>query len=220
MTRKKVKRVIIANESKRNYVLRNRTEGLLKNASELSILSDSDIGIVIHKPGQNNTTLWPSPDEFIARLSHFFDFPEMERERKFVMHDKYLIKIVEEETQKLRNIRRRSDLREYGNLMKLIEGISIDELDLNQMNVLCSIAEEKVKELHKREEEFNEQDGIILSLDPLVPPVEIDQAIEAKVPVKTAETTHPTLIKNLRTDLWFIETMFDGQINLDFPGSK
>lgn len=214
MTRKKVKRVKIANESKRNSVLRNRTEGLLRKASELSILFDSYIGIVIPKPGQNNITLWPSPNDFRARLSKIFDFPEMERERKFVKHDKHLIKIVEEETQKLRNIGGRSDLREYGNLMNgLIEGKSIYELDLNQMNVLCSIAEEKVKELQKRKEEFNEQDVPILSLAPPVPSVEV---IESKVPVKIADTAASTLIENLRTDPWFIETMFDGQINRNF----
>ncbi|KAL2503266.1 MADS-box transcription factor PHERES 1 [Forsythia ovata] len=209
MTRRKVKRVKIDKVSRRNNVLRNRTDGLLKKASELSILSGADIGIVIHKPEQNNTTLWPSPDDFRARLHKFFDFPEMERERKMVVHDKYLVKRVEEETEKLRNIQRRNDSRECENVMnELIEGKNVYGLDLNQLNVLFSIAAEKVKELETREEELDEQDALILNLAPPILPFEmvaINQAIE---------------IEDLRTDQWFIETKFDGQINPDYPRTK
>ncbi|CAI9760556.1 unnamed protein product [Fraxinus pennsylvanica] len=221
MARKKVKRVKIAQESTRNNILKNRTEGLVKKASQLSILSGSDIGIVIHKPGQNNTTLWPSPDDFRARLNTFSEFSEMEREKKMVMHDKYLVKKVEEETEKLRNIQIRNDHREYETLMNgLIEGKSIDELDLNQINVFCSIAAEKLKELQTWEE-LNEKDGPISSLlAPPLPPVAIDQAIQAQVTGEIAETAHPTLIENLKTDAWFIETMFDNQINRDSPESQ
>ncbi|CAA2973512.1 Hypothetical predicted protein [Olea europaea subsp. europaea] len=140
----------------------------------------------------------------------------MEREKKMVMHDKYLVKKVEEESEKLRNIQIRNDRRAYETLMNgLIEGKkSIDELDLNQINVSCSIAAEKVKELQNREE-LNEKDGPISSLAPPLPPVAIDQAIQAQVTGEMAETAHPTLIENLKTDAWFIETMVESQINCD-----
>ncbi|CAA2979869.1 Hypothetical predicted protein [Olea europaea subsp. europaea] len=142
----------------------------------------------------------------------------MEREKKMVMHDKYLVKKVEEESEKLRNIQIRNDRRAYETLMNgLIEGKkSIDELDLNQINVFCSIAAEKVKELQTREE-LNKKDGHgpISSLAPPLPPVAIDQAIQTQVTGEIAETVHPTLIENLKTDAWFIETMFESQINCD-----
>ncbi|KAL2503235.1 agamous-like MADS-box protein AGL80 [Forsythia ovata] len=126
-----------------------------------------------------------------------------------VVHDKYLVKRVEEETEKLRNIQRRNDSRECENVMnELIEGKNVYVLDLNQLNVFFSIAAEKVKKLETREEELDEQDALILTLAPPILPFEmvvINQAIE---------------IEDLRTDQWFIETKFDGQINPDYPRTK
>ncbi|KAL8487335.1 hypothetical protein ACS0TY_023854 [Phlomoides rotata] len=52
----------------------------------MSVLCGVEMGIVIHRPGEDNAFLWPSPRAFGERIQKFLDFPEMERTRKMVIH--------------------------------------------------------------------------------------------------------------------------------------
>ncbi|KAL2503237.1 MADS-box transcription factor PHERES 1 [Forsythia ovata] len=216
MARMKMKRVKIANETKRKSVLRKRTDGLLKKTSDLATLCDVEIGVVIHTPKESNATLWPSPHDFEAKLKKLLDFPEIEREKKLVIHEKYMEKNVEDETENLRKFERKNDSREYKHLInELSEGKIINELDLNQLNVLCSIGPEELEELVRREEELNEQEVHHVPLAPTVEnSVEPDQTIVA---ASSSPRTLARQMDNLRTDPWFSEIMSGVQFDTGFP---
>ncbi|KZV21236.1 AGAMOUS-like 48 [Dorcoceras hygrometricum] len=80
----------ILDERQRNKVFKNRSEGLLKKLSELSILCGIDVAMVIHKRDEDNATLWPSPEMYRDKMQKFLNFSSIAREKKMVTHENYL----------------------------------------------------------------------------------------------------------------------------------
>ncbi|KZV35803.1 MADS-box transcription factor PHERES 2 [Dorcoceras hygrometricum] len=91
----------ILDERQRNKVFKNRSEGLLKKLSELSILCGIDAAMVIHKRDEDNATLWPSPEMYRDRMQKFLNFSSIAREKKMVTHEKYLDQRVLDESSKI-----------------------------------------------------------------------------------------------------------------------
>ncbi|KAI3447337.1 hypothetical protein Pfo_004002 [Paulownia fortunei] len=225
MTRKRIRHEQIPNESNRNATFEKRVDGLLKKANELSILCGVDIGIIVHKQGENNAILWPSPPIFMERLQNFLDCPDTERTRKMVTHEKYLEQIMSAETENLLKSKNRTQSKESRQLMnELIQGKIFDELDLYQLSGLNSVAEEMLKKLQKRNDELNngqEQVQLLPLLHP--PPPSFLSSGQQQMGVGEASTLDfgvigagtssqvPMSLENLRNDQWFIETMSQEQ---------
>ncbi|KAK4429057.1 Transcription factor CAULIFLOWER [Sesamum alatum] len=156
--------------SKRNVVFGRRANGLLKKANELSILCGIDIGIVIHKQGgENNAILWPSPEIFGQKLHKFLDFSNLKRAKKMVVHEKYLEKMINMDTEYLLKSTTRIELKEsQQSLNELQQGKDLNHLDLYQLNCLNSTIDGMLKNLHKRNNELNneQQQAQLLPLPP------------------------------------------------------
>ncbi|GFQ03058.1 mads-box transcription factor pheres 1 [Phtheirospermum japonicum] len=168
MTRKRIRHARIPNESKRNATFGRRTNGFLKKANEYSTLCGVDVGIIVHKQGENNTgenntLMWPSPEIFRERLQKFMDFPNTERTRKMVTHEKFLEQIIAAETDTLVKSKAKVQLKESEQLLnqltqgKHVGGKCVDEFDLHQLKCLSSFIAQMLEKLDKREVELNNE---------------------------------------------------------------
>ncbi|KAL2243046.1 agamous-like MADS-box protein AGL86 [Sesamum indicum] len=204
MARKKIKHEQVYHESKRNIVFRTRLDGFLKKANELSILCGVDIGIIIHKQGENNAIQWPSPQIFRERLHKFLDIPNLERTRKMVVHDRYLEDSVSYETKNVLKLRKKNELRQSEQLVnELFQGKSFDELDLHTLNGLQSYLVGMLDNLHQRDMELNDE------LQPSSCPAPMP-AHGGGMVMKTSSAI-PIFLENPRTDPWFVETVSQEQ---------
>ncbi|XP_073152796.1 agamous-like MADS-box protein AGL80 [Henckelia pumila] len=151
MPKKIIKHEKIPDEKQRKKVYKNRSEGLLKKVSELSILCGIDAAVVIHKRDENNATLWPSPELYMERMHKFLSFSSVERDRKMVTHDKFLDQRVVDESKNLFKAQKTNEILE-GELVtdELINGkISYEQLDLIHMNNMNSLADEMLESMDK-----------------------------------------------------------------------
>ncbi|KAK4432698.1 MADS-box transcription factor PHERES 1 [Sesamum alatum] len=113
MTKSRIKHEQIPNVTRRNVIFGRRANGLLKKANELSILCGVDIGIVIHKQGrENNAILSPSPEIFGQRLHKYLDFSNLERDKKMVLHEKYLEQMISKDTDYILKSMKRTEVKE------------------------------------------------------------------------------------------------------------
>ncbi|PIN08171.1 MADS box transcription factor [Handroanthus impetiginosus] len=158
MTRKRIKHEQVSDE-RRNATFEKRANGLLKNANDLSILCGVDIGIVVHRQGgPNNEILWPSPSIFRERLQRFMDFPQSERSRKMVTHDKYVEQTMNSEAQDVPKLEKKVVLKESHQLLnEVVQGKSIEELDMYQLNGLSSLVDEMLEMIEKKENQLNQE---------------------------------------------------------------
>ncbi|KAL0342510.1 UNVERIFIED_CONTAM: hypothetical protein Scaly_1913600 [Sesamum calycinum] len=204
MARKKIKHEQVYHESKRNIVFRTRLDGFLKKANELSILCGVEIGIIIHKQGENNAIQWPSPQIFRERLHKFLDVPNLERSRKMVVHDRYLEESVSYEMKNVLKIRKKNELRQSEQLVnELFQGKSFDELDLHTLNGLQSYLVGMLDNLHQRDMELNDELQPSSCLAPM-------EAHGGGTVIKTSSAI-PMFLENPRSDPWFVETVSQEQ---------
>lgn len=90
MARKKVKLAWIANNSIRHATLRKRRNGLLKKASELSILCGIKACAVIYDPEKPEPEVWPSRSEAMRILQDFKAMPECGQDVRRVDQEGFL----------------------------------------------------------------------------------------------------------------------------------
>ncbi|KAK4436991.1 hypothetical protein Salat_0033000 [Sesamum alatum] len=216
MARKKIKHEQLYHESKRNAVFRTRLDGFLKKANELSILCGVDIGIIIHKQGENNAIQWPSPQVFRERLHKFFNVSNLEMSRKMVVHDSYLEESVSYEMKNVLKLQKKNELRQSEQLVnELFQGKSFDELDLHTLNGLQSYIVGMLDDLHQRDRELNyEQLSSRFASSPIFKTTATSETPMAThgggLAIKTSSTI-PMSVENLRSDSWFSETMSQEQ---------
>ncbi|KAL0320302.1 UNVERIFIED_CONTAM: hypothetical protein Sradi_5291700 [Sesamum radiatum] len=171
MTRKRVKYEQISSERKRKVLCMKRVESLIKKANDLSILCGVNIGIVIHKPTENNAVLWPSPEVFGDRLQRFLDFSESEKAKKMVTHEKYLHQRVNDGIEEMSKSQYKKELKESQLVMTelSIQGKDFSAVDLVQLNCLQSFADQMLKKLKFKDDEVNEQEREMLITPPSPP---------------------------------------------------
>ncbi|KAK4386029.1 hypothetical protein Sango_2473500 [Sesamum angolense] len=141
-----------------------------KESNELSILCGVNIGIVIHKPSENNAILWPSPEVFGGRLQQFLDFSGFKRAKKMIDHEKYLHQRVNDAIEEMSKSQYKKELKESQLLMNelLIKDKDFSEVDLGQLGCLRSFAAQMLKKLRLKNDEHNDQERQMLT--PPVPP--------------------------------------------------
>lgn len=154
MTRKRARsQQISSDERKKNNIFTKRVESLSKKTNDLSILCGVDVGMVIHKPAENNAVLWPSPQIFSERMHKFLAFSESERAKKMVLHDEYLEERLNNEKEAVVKSRKEKQHIESHSLMNellITQAKTFHDVDLVQLNDLQSFTTEMLKKLQER----------------------------------------------------------------------
>lgn len=218
MTKKRIKHELIANKSKRNATYATRREGLLKKASELSILCGVEIGIVAHIRGvEDNAIVWPSPQIFMERMQRFLNIPEIDRDRRMVINERYMEQATNEEAQNSSKLKKIVETKESHLLMNELMARQImylNELHLSQLNGLNSLIDEKMREVEIRDMELN--GGPLSALAPPPPPPP-PPSFSSGTAVAEA-SSFPPVLENLRNDdqYWFVDPMSQEHDITDF----
>ncbi|XWS59365.1 hypothetical protein CRYUN_Cryun08bG0115200 [Craigia yunnanensis] len=157
MTRKKVRLAWIANDSARRASLKKRRLGLLKKVSELATLCGTEACLIIYSPDESEPLVWPSHAEVQRQLEEFQKMSELERLKKMTNQETYLRQRVTKSQEQQRKFQRRNKEVEMGHLMYQIDqGRGLDELNIVELHGLTWLVEEKMNEIRKRNEFFQE----------------------------------------------------------------
>ncbi|KAK6281767.1 hypothetical protein POUND7_015592 [Theobroma cacao] len=157
MTRKKVTLEWIANDNARRLSLKKRRLGLLKKMSELSTLCGVNACAIIYSPDEIEPTVWPSHDVVQQQLAQFQSLSELKRLKKMMNQETYIKEQVKKAREQLMKCEKRNKEMEMAQLMYQInQGKGLDELNLNELNGLSLFVEEKIKEISKRIEFFQQ----------------------------------------------------------------
>ncbi|XWS66574.1 hypothetical protein CRYUN_Cryun05aG0211300 [Craigia yunnanensis] len=157
MTRKKLKLAWIANKGARRASLKKRRLGLLKKVSELTTLCGVDACLIVYGPDENEPMVWPSYAEVHRQLGEFHKMPELERQKKMMNQETYLGERVTKAQEHLRKYQRRNKEVVVGHLKHQINhGKGLDELNHPELHGLIWFVEEKMKEIGKCNEFFQQ----------------------------------------------------------------
>nr|GLL49925.1 agamous-like MADS-box protein AGL92 [Ipomoea trifida] len=78
-------------ESQRKRRIEKRKETLFKQAKELCVLCEVEVGIAMFSPSEGGDPIvWPSLEEARKKLLEFWAVPEVERVKKMVTHERVL----------------------------------------------------------------------------------------------------------------------------------
>ncbi|XWS66575.1 hypothetical protein CRYUN_Cryun05aG0211400 [Craigia yunnanensis] len=157
MTRKRLKLAWIANKGARRTSLKKRRLGLLKKVSELTTLCGVDACLIVYSPDENEPMVWPSHAEVQRQLGEFHKMPVLERQKKMVNQETYLGERVTKAQEQMRKYQRRNREVEMGHLMHQInQDKGLDELSHTELHGLIWLVEEKMKEIGKCNEFFQQ----------------------------------------------------------------
>nr|GLL49931.1 agamous-like MADS-box protein AGL92 [Ipomoea trifida] len=118
-------------ESERKRRIEKRKETLFKQAKELSVLCDVEVGIAMFSPSEGGVPIvWPSLEDARKKLLEFWALPEVERARKMVTHERVLTDWVIQGQRRL------------------------EEMDARELLGLYTLANEKMQELEKRKQDL------------------------------------------------------------------
>ncbi|KDP29698.1 hypothetical protein JCGZ_18633 [Jatropha curcas] len=157
MTRKKVKLVWIVNDAARKASLKKRRTGLLKKVSELTTLCDVSAFAIIYSPDETEPMFWPSRPLVEQLLMRYQNIPEIERTKKMMNQESYLKERAVKVQEQLRKNQRKNLEIEMSYLMdKLHKGNGADDFESNELHVLIWLLGEKMKDLRKRVDYFQQ----------------------------------------------------------------
>ncbi|XP_007028008.2 PREDICTED: agamous-like MADS-box protein AGL28 [Theobroma cacao] len=157
MARKKVKLAWIVNDSARKASLKKRRLGLLKKVNELTTLCGVNACVIICSPDETEPVVWPSQDVVQQQLVRFQSMPELERQKKMMNQETYLREKVTKEQEQLTKCQRRNKEIQMTHFMHQInQGKGLNELNLSELLGLTWFVEEKIKEIRKRIEFFQQ----------------------------------------------------------------
>ncbi|XP_019155933.1 PREDICTED: agamous-like MADS-box protein AGL86 [Ipomoea nil] len=141
----------------KKHMIERRTGALFKKAKELSVLCGSEIGIVIVSPTmERSEIIWPAVEAATKMFLAFMEVPEDERVKRMVFHEEYMRGKVNEAIRKMRRVEEEVERKEMNVLMtEVIAGRkSLTEMDTRQLKGLYALADDKMAELAKREQDL------------------------------------------------------------------
>ncbi|CAA0843057.1 Unknown protein [Striga hermonthica] len=146
----------IADEAQRGATFNKKVGELLKEANELSTLCGVEMGIVVHKEGEDNAVTWPSRRIFNESLQKFLNFSEPERAERMTTHVDFLEQLVAAEARKMAEARERLQMRKAQQLLAQVTTGEkrMEELDFHQLQGLASFASEMLRKIGNRENEL------------------------------------------------------------------
>jgi hypothetical protein len=157
MTRKKVKLTWIVNDAARKASLKKRRVGLLKKVSELTILCGIEAFVIIYSPDEPEPAVWPSRPEVRQLLMRFQNMPDMERYKKMTNQESYLKeRMAKLNDQSRKHLKTNRELEMAGLMQQVYQDKGFDGLDQTQLRGLTWLVEEKMKEIRKRVEYFQQ----------------------------------------------------------------
>ncbi|XP_022743937.1 myocyte-specific enhancer factor 2B-like [Durio zibethinus] len=201
MTRKKVKLAWIVNDSARRACLKKRRLGLLKKVSELTTLCGVDACLIVYSPNVTEPM--------------FHKMPESERQKKMMNQETYLTDRVTKAQEQLTKYQRRNKGVEMNHLMNQIDqDKGLDELNLTELHGLTWLVEEKMKEMRKRIEFFQQVPFVTASPrahgDLSLPPSSPADDLTARIGGASGGLggdVRSTHAESLLWDQWFIDMM-------------
>ncbi|KAJ9184588.1 hypothetical protein P3X46_004300 [Hevea brasiliensis] len=172
MTRKKVKLVWIVNDAARKASLKKRRIGLLKKVSELTTLCGVSAFAIIYSPDEREPMLWPSRPVVQQLLMRYQTMPEIERCKKMMNQESYLKERIAKVQEQFRKHQRKNREIELACLMdRLHQGNGVDDFEVNELQGLIWLLEEKMKDIRKRVEYFQQVPPLPPGPFPLAPPL-------------------------------------------------
>ncbi|KAJ8752403.1 hypothetical protein K2173_004039 [Erythroxylum novogranatense] len=160
MTRKKVRLAYITNDSARKATFKKRKKGLMKKVSELSTLCDVDACAIIYSPYESQPEVWPSTVGVQRVLSRFKQMPEMEQSKKMVNQESFLRHRIAKANEQLKKQRKDNREKEVTQIMyQSLIGNRLQHLNLMDLNDLGWLIDQNLKEIHKRIEKLNDEEG-------------------------------------------------------------
>ncbi|XP_051133275.1 MADS-box transcription factor PHERES 2-like [Andrographis paniculata] len=149
----RIKHEQLTNENKRNSILLEETEGLLKEVEQLKILYGVDIAIIGHEEGgESNTILWPSPEGVAEQVNKFMELPIDEKTKRMVTHESYIEQIIKSEKENIDKLMRAMAVKEGHQLLAKKE---VEDMDVTELKNLKVMVAEMIKKLKKRAEELD-----------------------------------------------------------------
>ncbi|KAI8003194.1 MADS-box transcription factor PHERES 2 [Camellia lanceoleosa] len=208
----RVKLAFITDNAARKTTLRKRRAGMIKKISELSTLCDIEAGIVIYNPGEVTPTVWPSYEYMKQMFKRFLSMSIIDRSQKMVTYEGYIIQIITKETENNITEKKNNDKKEIQEIMnQTFEGNDLNELDMTRLNLLSLLADDKLKQLKKRQNWPCGQQMALLPPPPLSPVlapeiIEVEEGIRAPTNGEDGESSIPMIIQELMNDQCFMET--------------
>ncbi|XP_019171191.1 PREDICTED: uncharacterized protein LOC109166756 [Ipomoea nil] len=138
-------RLMMMSERERKRVIERKKAALLKQAKELCVLCDVEIGIAMHE-GDCLIDVWPCVEEARKRFLGFWGLPEAERVKKMMRKKEH-----EVERKEMNVV-----------MKKVIQGESrLEEIkDARQLMGLYALADEKMQELEKTKQHLLQQRSV------------------------------------------------------------
>uniref|UniRef100_A0A2C9V9H6 MADS-box domain-containing protein n=1 Tax=Manihot esculenta TaxID=3983 RepID=A0A2C9V9H6_MANES len=157
MTRKKVKLVWIVNDAARKASLKKRRVGLLKKVSELTTLCGVNAFAIIYSPDEPEPMVWPSPPEVEQLIMRYESIPEVERCKKMTNQESYLKERMAKSQEHCRKNHMKNREYELVYLMdRLRRDNEMDSFEVTELQAFIWLLEEKMRELRKRSEYFQQ----------------------------------------------------------------
>ncbi|KAJ6864685.1 hypothetical protein NC651_035293 [Populus alba x Populus x berolinensis] len=168
MARKKVKLMWIVNDAARRASLKKRRVGLLKKVSELTILCGIEAFVIIYSPDDPEPAFWPSRPDVQRLVTRFRNIPVMERCKKMMDQESYLKERMGKQNDQFRkHLKKNRDLEMADLMQQVYQDKGFDGLDQTQLCGLAWLVAEKMKDIRKRVEYFQQIPPL---QDPSIPP--------------------------------------------------
>jgi hypothetical protein len=157
MARKKVKLMWIVNDAARKASLKKRRVGLLKKVSELTILCGIEAFVIIYSPDDPEPAIWPSLPDVQRLVTRFRNIPVMERGKKMMNQESYLKERMGKlNDQSRKHLKKNRELEMADLMQQVYQDKGFDGLDQTQLCGLAWLVAEKMKDIRKRVEYFQQ----------------------------------------------------------------
>ncbi|CAA0843055.1 Unknown protein [Striga hermonthica] len=146
----------LADEAQTEGTFDKKVDELLKEANNLTTLCGVEMGIVVHKEGEDNAVMWPSLEISTGSLQKFLNFPEPQRAEGMSTHVDFLEQLVAVEASKVAEDRERLQMRKAQHLLAQVTTGEkrMEELDFHELQGLASFASEMLRNIENREKEL------------------------------------------------------------------
>ncbi|XP_073526142.1 uncharacterized protein [Phyllobates terribilis] len=154
MTRKKVKLAFIVNDSARKATFKKRKKGFLKKLYELTTLCEIEACAVIYSSYDAQPEVWPNQIGAQRVLSKFRRMPQMEKSKKMVNQEAFLRQRISKAVEQLKKQQKENREKEITQIMHDCLGgkVSVQNINLVELNDLGWLIDQNLKEINKREE--------------------------------------------------------------------
>uniref|UniRef100_M1A3R3 Type I MADS box transcription factor n=1 Tax=Solanum tuberosum TaxID=4113 RepID=M1A3R3_SOLTU len=156
MTKRGVRSTRNLDPGMKKIILDKRLEALFKQANELSIRCDIEIGLIVFAPGENNAFVWPSLAQANDRVKNYL--ASIANLKKLSTHIDELEKIVDAQKKYVYEIEQMVEQKEMEKLFNdLVETRKeVNELDITKTKSLLKLFAMKRTQLDERKKQLSE----------------------------------------------------------------